>query len=238
MGSSKGIGRAIAIKLHHEGYQVVVSYCYDKKAGKSVFDEINQEGLLLQIDGGNEESVSQAVKDFSEKYDHLDALIVSGMQDRPKNFHDTTLADWNFVINSKLTSSFLMAKAFYPLLKKSPAPSIVFNTSSVDERPQLGAISYAVATAGVSNLTRYLALELAPEGIRVNALCPGETRTDNWAGIGLEDDAMWARFAEENPMGRVSTPEDSADAVSYLVSEKAKFINGQFLFVDGGKRHK
>jgi NAD(P)-dependent dehydrogenase (short-subunit alcohol dehydrogenase family) len=238
MGSSRGLGRAIAIKLHNEGYQVVVTYCYDEKAGQAVFNEINKEGLLLRLDGGNEESVNQAVTDFSKKYDHLDALIVSGMRDRPKSFKDTTLEDWNFVINSKLTSSFLVPKMFYPLLKKSQSPSIVMNTSSVDEQPQIGALTYCVASAGVTNLMKALAIELAPEGIRVNAICPGTVRTDNWKGFGLEDDEMWDGFAKNNPMGRVPTPEDVAEGVSYLVSEKAKFINGLMLYVDGGNRHK
>jgi len=238
MGSSRGIGRAIAIKLHQDGYKVVVTYCYDEKAGMSVFKEINKEGLLLQLDGGNEESVKKAVQEFSKKYDHLDVLVVSGMRDRPKSFKETTLEDWNFVINSKLTSSFLVPKMFYPLLMKSDSPSIILNTSSVDERPQIGALAYSVTSAGVSNLVKSLALELAPEGIRVNALCPGTTRTDNWIGFGLEDDEMWKRFDEENPMRRVPTPEDSAEAVSYLVSDKAKYINGVFLYVDGGNRHR
>jgi len=238
MGSSRGIGRAIAIKLHEEGYEVVVTYCYDENAGMSVFKEIDEKGLLLKLDGGNEESVKQAVEEFSKKYDHLDALIVSGMKDRPKSFMDTTLEDWNFVLNSKLTSSFLMPKMFHPLLKKSSNPTIILNTSSVDERPQIGAITYSVASAGVSNLMKYLSIELAPEGIRVNAICPGTVRTDNWIGFGLEDDDMWEGFAKNNPMGRVPTPEDVAEGVSYLVSEKAKYINGLMLYVDGGNRHR
>lgn len=238
MGSSRGIGRAIAIKLHEEGYEVVVTYCYDEKAGMSVFKEIEEKGLLLKLDGGNEESVKRAVEEFSKKYDHLDALIVSGMKDRPKSFMDTTLKDWNFVLNSKLTSSFLMPKMFYHLLKKSSNPTIILNTSSVDERPQIGAITYSVASAGVSNLMKYLSIELAPEGIRVNAICPGTVRTDNWIGFGLEDDGMWEGFAKNNPMGRVPTPEDVAEGVSYLVSDKAKYINGLMLYVDGGNRHR
>lgn len=238
MGSSRGIGRAIAIKLHNEGYEVVVTYCYDKKAGEKVFDEIKQKGLLLQIDGGNQESVAYAYEEVNKKYDHIDALIVSGMHDRPKNFHETTLEDWHFVLDSKLTSSFLVPKVFYPLLKKSKNPTIILNTSSVDDHPQVGALAYSVASAGVSNLMRYLALELAPEGIRVNAIAPGTVRTDNWAGFGLEDDSMWEGFAKNNPMKRVPTPEDIAEGVSYLVSEKAQFINGLMLYMDGGNRHR
>lgn len=238
MGSSRGIGRAIAIKLHKEGFQVVVTYCYDESAGKKVFKEINEEGLLLKLDGGNEKSVTDCVKKFSEKFNHLDVLIVSGMHDRPFGFKETSYEDWKFVLNSKLDSSFLVPKYFYPLLKKSKSPQIILNTSSVDDKPQIGALAYAVASAGVTNLTKALAIELAPEGFRVNAICPGTTRTDNWIGFGLEDDDMWKRFANTNPMRRVPTPEDIAEAVSYLVSDKAKYINGLFLYVDGGNRHK
>lgn len=237
MGSSRGIGRCIAIKLHKDGYNVVVTYCYDKKAGETVFDEIDKKGLLMQLDGGDEDSVRKAVKTFKRKYDHLDALIVSGMRDIPKDFKHTTLKDWNFVIKSKLTSSFLVPKMFYPLLKNSNNPTIVLNTSDVERHPQVGALAYSVTSAGVANLTKYLSLELAPEGIRVNAICPGTTRTDNWKGFGLEDDEMWDNFAKNNPMRRVPTPEDIAEAVSYLVSDKAKYINGLFLYVDGGNRH-
>lgn len=237
MGSSRGIGRATAIKLHSEGYQVIVTYCYDKKAGESVFNEINKEGLLLNLDGSDENNVKLAVEDVSKKYDHLDVLVVSGMRDRPHNFKDTTLEDWNFVINSKLTSSFLMPKMFYPLLKKSTHPVIILNTSSVDEHPQIGAVAYCVASAGVTNLMKTLAIELAPEGFRVNAICPGTTRTDNWAGIGQDDDKMWENLAKTNPMRRVPTPEDIAEGISYLVSDKAHYINGNMLYIDGGNRH-
>ena len=237
-GSSRGIGRAIARRLHGEGYEVIVTYCYDKAAGEKVYDEIEKAGLLLELDGGNEISVSSAVKAVSQKYDHLDVLIVSGMHDRPHSFHETSYEDWKFVLNSKLDSSFLVPKMFYPLLKKSKSPSIILNTSSVVQTPQIGALAYTIASAGVESLVKYLAVELAPEGIRVNAICPGTTRTDNWIGFGLEDDAMWERFAQNNPMSRVPTPEDIADGVSYLVSDKAKYINGLFLYMDGGNRYK
>ena len=237
-GSSRGIGRAIALKLHKEGFQVVVTFCYDETAGKKVFQEINENGLLLKLDGGNEEGVKNAVEKFSAKYDHLDVLVVSGMHDRPHGFKETSFEDWKFVLNSKLDSSFLVPKCFYHLLKKSKSPQIILNTSNVDEKPQIGALAYSVASAGVTNLIKALAIELAPEGLRVNAICPGTTRTDNWIGFGLEDDQMWKRFADSNPMKRVPTPEDIAEAVSYLVSDKAKYINGLFLYIDGGSRHK
>lgn len=237
-GSSRGIGRAIALKLHQEGFQVVITYCYDEAAGKKVFKEINEDGLLLKLDGGNEESVKNSVKEISKKYDHLDVLVVSGMRDKSHSFKETLFDDWKFILNSKLDSSFLVPKHFYQLMKKSKSPQIILNTSSVEEKPQIGALAYSVASAGVANLMKSLAIELAPEGFRVNAICPGTTRTDNWIGFGLEDDAMWKRFANSNPMKRVPTPEDIAEAVSYLVSNKAKYINGLFLYVDGGNRHK
>jgi NAD(P)-dependent dehydrogenase (short-subunit alcohol dehydrogenase family) len=238
MGSSRGIGRAIALQLHDDGYRVIVTYCYDEEAGKKVFKEIGEAGLLLKLDGGNEISVKDAVEKVATKYDHLDVLVVSGMHDRPKGFKDTSYEDWKFVLNSKLDSSFLVPKYFYPWLKKSKSPQIILNTSSVDDKPQIGALAYSVASAGVSNLLKAMAIELAPEGFRVNAICPGTTRTDNWIGFGLEDDDMWKGFAESNPMRRVPTPEDIAEGVSYLVSEKAKYINGLFLYIDGGNRHK
>ncbi|KKP67167.1 MAG: 3-oxoacyl-(Acyl-carrier protein) reductase [Candidatus Roizmanbacteria bacterium GW2011_GWA2_35_19] len=237
-GSSRGIGRTIALKLHKEGFEVVVTYCYDKAAGEKVFTEINKNGLLLKLDGGNERNVKDSVEEFSKKYDHLDVLVVSGMHDKPHSFKKTSFEDWKFVLNSKLDSSFLVPKYFYQLLKKTKFPQIILNTSSVEEKPQIGALAYSVASAGVANLVKSLAIELAPEGFRINAICPGTTRTDNWIGFGLEDDNMWKKFADSNPMKRVPTPEDIAEAVSYLVSDKAKYINGLFLYVDGGSRHK
>ena len=123
------------------------------------------------------------------------------------------------------------------MLKKSKYPSIILNTSSVDERPDPNACAYSAATGGVSNLMRFLSVELASEGIRVNAIAPGTTRTDNWKDLGLEDDEMWKNFAGKNPLRRVTLPEDVAEAVSYLVSEKAKYINGNTIYVDGGARH-
>jgi len=235
-GSSKGIGRAIALKLHAEGFEIIVTYFKDEAAGKKVFSEIKEQGLLLQLDSGNEASVLKAQKEVAAKYDHLDVLVVSGMQDAPKSFKDTTPEEWNFVISNKLTGSFLVPKYFYLLLKKAEAPNIILNTSSVDERPFVGAVAYSAATAGVTNLMKSLALELAPEGFRVNAIGPGTIRTDNWKGVGLEDDQLWQDLSNKNPMRRVPQPEDVADAVSYLISDKAKFINGNIIYVDGGNR--
>lgn len=74
MGSSRGIGRAIALKLHNDGYKVVITYCYDETAGKKVFKEINEEGLLIKLHGGEEGSIKEAVKKVEDKYSHLDVL--------------------------------------------------------------------------------------------------------------------------------------------------------------------
>ncbi len=111
------------------------------------------------------------------------------------------------------------------------------NSSSADENPPVDAISYATATAALTSLTKSFAIHLPKYGIRVNAVMPGEVRTANWGPV-EKDEAMWKLFAENNLMKRVATVEDVADAIMPLINDPHKFLNGNFLYVNGGNHLK
>lgn len=239
-GSSKGIGKAIAIRLAKDGYFVYVTYCTDKQGGTDTISEIEKNGgkaSLQKLDVSNEKSVSELMTLIEKESDHLDVLVNNAEKDIIKTMEDSSFDEWKLAIDTKLHGAWLCTKYALPLLKKSDNANIIMISSSADERPTEDILSYATATAALTSLTKSLAIHLPKYGIRVNAVMPGEVRTANWQGL-ENDDKLWEGFADHNPMKRVATVEDVADAVIPLINDPHKFLNGNFLFVNGGNHLK
>ena len=238
-GSSKGIGQAIAIRLAKDGYLVYVTYFTDEVGGQSTVKEIEKKGgkaLLHKLDVADEKSVANLMSTIEKESGHLDVLVNNAEKDVIKTMEDSTFDEWKMAFNTKVHGSWLCTKYAVPLLKKSDNANIIMLSSSADERPTPNMLSYAVATAALTSLTKALAVHLAPE-IRVNAVMPGEVRTSNWQGM-EKDDKLWQGFADRNPMKRVATVEDVADAVMPLINDPHRFLSGNFLFVNGGNHLK
>lgn len=235
-GSSKGIGKAIARRLAQENYTVIVTYHTDKAGGEETVKEIEKlgkEAYLCRLDISNETNVQEVMKSIEERYGHLDVLVNNAVRSIDKSIEESSFEEWKLGIDTKLHGAWLATKYALPLLKNSDNANVVFVSSNADDRPSSEILSYAVATGAINTLIKALATHLPSYGIRVNAVMPGQTRTDNWGEL-KNDDALWQQLAEQNPMKRVTMPEEVADAVLLLINDPHKFFNGNLFYVNGG----
>jgi len=235
-GSSKGIGKAIAIRLAKEGYFVYVTYHTDEVGGHATVNEITKNGggaILQKLDVTNEDSVSELMKLVEKQFGHLDVLVNNAAFSIDKKMEDSSFDEWKLAMDIKLHGAWLSTKYALPLLIKSENSNMIIISSNADEKPGPEVLSYAIATAATNSFVKAMAAHLPPYGIRVNAIMPGQVRTANWGPL-EKDDALWQKFADNNPMKRVATPEDVADAVMIFVNDPHKFLNGNLLYVNGG----
>lgn len=235
-GSSKGIGQAIAIRLAKEDYFVYVTYSTDETGGKKTIAEIEKIGgkaALQKVDITNEVSVSSLMKAVEEKHGYLDVLVNDAARSVDKKMEESTFEEWKLAFDNKVHGAWLATKHALPLLKKSVNANVIFINSSADEKPSPDVLSYAVATGALNSMIKALAIHLPPYGVRVNAVMPGPTRTDNWGDL-KNDETLWKKFAERNPMKRTTTFEDITDAVMFFINDPRQYLNGNFLFVNGG----
>jgi 3-oxoacyl-[acyl-carrier protein] reductase len=231
-GSSRGIGKAIALKLGNEGYAVGVNFKENIEKAKEVVNQITEAGgtaLLFQADIGVEDEVNQMVESFVSDFDEVFALVNNaGIYDR-KKFHNLTLEDWQKTMNINLTGTFLCTKAALPHI--SNGGRIVNFASVLAHMGSSQGAHYAASKAGVIGFSKSLARELGPQNITVNVVAPGATETAI-----IADDTPEKRKDRERitPLGRVAQPAEMAEVVSYLLSDSAKYITGETINVNGG----
>ncbi len=240
-GSSKGIGKAIVKKLAKEGYFVYITYCSDKLGGEKTLEEIETEGgrgHLVQLDVRSLESVQQVMTRIDADFHHLNVLVNNAATEIAKNIEDASFEEWHTVTQTKIDGAFLCTKYAIPLLKKADNANVIVISSYDGEKPQADYIGYCVGAAGVIAFTKAMATYLPQYGIRVNAVSPGTTRTPLWDKLGGEDEEMWKGFANNNPMKRIPTVEDVAEATFMLINDPTGYLNGNFLYVNGGSHLK
>ena len=236
-GSSRGIGKAVAITLAKDGFDIIVHYINNKlKAGDVAKDieNLGRKAFIVQGDVSDEKDVSRIFKDILKFTDKLDVLVNNAGFDYGYMIEDYTLEQMKKVIDITMFGKIAMTKYALPFLKKSKYPSIVNIASRMGGPttiPTVGA--YAPAEAGIIKFTQCCALEFAKYRIRVNCVAPGLTDTDMTRGI-YPEDSFWQAKAESNPRGRVGNPQDHANLISFLVSEKADYITGDTILVTGG----
>jgi NAD(P)-dependent dehydrogenase (short-subunit alcohol dehydrogenase family) len=238
-GGSTGIGAAIVRLFAREGARVAFS-ARSKEHGLDLEKELSAQGqevVFRACDASNEIEARELVVRTVERFGGLDILVNNAAVSYVATLETTPLAAWNEVMTNNLTSVFLMSREAIPHLRRSKSASIVNlgSTYSFVGAPESGA--YAMTKAGVVSLTKTLALELAPDRIRVNALCPGATVTQLYHKyVASQPDAAAAKAALDgkHPLGRVGAPEEMARAALYLASDWASFVTGHSLIVDGG----
>jgi NAD(P)-dependent dehydrogenase (short-subunit alcohol dehydrogenase family) len=189
---------------------------------------------VLLIDVTSERSVRDGFAVIQANPRRLAVLVNNAVTEVAKDIEDATFAEWRSVISTKLDGAWLCTRCALPLLKGSDNGNVVFVTSGDGERPDPEYLAYYAATAGVIAMTKALARSLPRYGIRVNAVSPGTVRTPLWESMRRNDDALWRELSEKNPLGRVATPDDIAEAVWMLVNDPTRYLNGNIIYVNGG----
>lgn len=235
-GATSGIGNATLRKFIAEGFFVV-----GVGRNQNKLDELKNEFKdsidVFRADVSKKEDRINLVEYLKSKKYELDVLVNSAGILRNGTIENTSLEAWNEMIETNLTSTFHLMNLCIPLLEKKKG-SIVNVSSVTGLRSFPNILAYCVSKAGVDHLTRCAALELAPKGIRVNAVNPGVVVTNCHLNSGM-DQETYNRFLEHSktthPIGRVGKAEEIADLIFFLASEKAGWITGETIAIDGGR---
>jgi len=237
-GSGRGIGRAIALHFAASGSDIVVNYFRNREPAEETADEINKMGVkaeIIKANVGDMDDLEHLVSETDRLFGGLDYLISNAgsgyirpiMEQRPKGW------DWTMDINAK--AYLFLAQKVVPLMEKKGGGWIVSISSwgSIRVLPEYAVVG--ASKAAIESLTRYLAVELAPRNIVVNAVSPGIVATDALQHFNtMQDEDLLEEIAEQTPAGRIVTPEDVAQIVAFLCSPAAKMIRGQTIIADGG----
>jgi 3-oxoacyl-[acyl-carrier protein] reductase len=226
-GAGSGIGRATARRFAEAG-ATVVAVDLDEAACDGL------DALAIAADVTDAHDVARMVRAAVDRFGGLDVFHNNaGLSQESKPVTEITRAEWDRVLDVNLTAFFLAAQAVVPVMRARGGGSIIVTASIIARRPRPGLAAYIAAKTGVTGMARALALELAPDRIRVNVINPGPARTPMLArfALGAEDDAI----GDGLPLGRLVEPEDVAAAAEYLASDAAAAVTGTVLNVDAGR---
>jgi len=215
-GGARGIGQAIALRLAEDGADIVISDINKEGALESVkaVEALGRKALAVEGNIAKQEDVEAMVQQSIDTFGKIDILVNNAGVTKDNLLLRMKEEDWDFVLRINLTGSFLCSKAVAKYMVKQRAGNIVNISSVVGVMGNAGQANYASSKAGVIGLTKALARELAPRGVRVNAVAPG--------------------FIDQIPLTRLGTPDDVARCVGFLVSDAADYITGQVIHVNGG----
>ena len=233
-GASRGIGRAAAVELASQGWAVCVNYLNHQAAAEDLVRRLRaggREAVAVRADVADRQAVDAMVRAAETELGPVGLVVNNAGVSRQELFQDTDDAAWDRVLAVNLTGARNVIRAVLPHMLSEKRGCIVNISSIWGLRGASCEVAYACSKAALIGLTRSLALELAPSGIRVNCVAPGCIETDMVRALGPETRAM---LVEETPLGRLGTPEDIAHAVAFLASDRASFLTGQVLTADGG----
>ena len=233
-GASRGIGRAIALKLAAEGAKVAINYAGNTAKAEEVKAEIEKNGgeaILVQADVADSAAVEAMVDATVEAFGQIDILVNNAGITRDGLMMRMKDEDFDAVINTNLKGVFYCTKLVSKLMMKKRSGRIINMASVVGLMGNAGQTNYAAAKAGVIGFSKSAAKELAARGITVNMVAPGFIDTDMTAAM---TDKAKEMTLTGIPLNRMGTPEDVANAVAFLVSDNASYITGQVINVDGG----
>jgi 3-oxoacyl-[acyl-carrier protein] reductase len=233
-GGSRGIGKAIVLRLATQGADVAFSYRGNQAAAEATAAEVGALGrkaLAVQADAKEQEGAEALVKTVLEAFGRIDILVNNAGITRDDLIMRMKPEDWTDVLETNLFGAFYALKACTRPMLKARGGRIVNITSVSGQAGQMGQANYSSAKAGLIGLTKAAARELASRGITVNAVAPGFVLTELTQDL---PDALKEEITNRTPLGRFGTTEEIANAVAFLASDEAAYITGQVLAVDGG----
>lgn len=233
-GASRGIGRAIAGLLAREGYAVGINYLKEQAKAEELAQTLRAEGfsaMAVQADVSDKSAVTAAIRAVEAAFGPVELLVNNAGISQQDLFQYTDETLWRRLFAVNVDGAYNTIQAVLPHMISQQRGAIVNISSMWGLRGASCEVGYSATKAAVIGLTRSLAMELAPSHIRVNCVAPGVIRTDMVEKLGQE---TMDSLCEETPLGRLGTPEDIAQAVAFLASDKASFITGQVLTADGG----
>ena len=233
-GASRGIGRATAKELARRGWRVCINYHQRQDCARSLLEEITAEGgcaMISQADVKDRAQVEKTAETVRKNFGDISLLVNNAGISRQELFQDVSEEAWREMFAVNVDGAFHAVQAVLPAMLRAHHGSIVNISSIWGLRGASCEVAYACTKAAIVGLTRSLAAEVAPSGIRVNCVAPGVICTDMLREVGEE---YVPQLTEETPVGRLGTPEDIARAVAFFADEENSFITGQILTADGG----
>lgn len=232
-GGARGIGYACGEALKAEGFSVILADIDADGVAAAAEDLDAVAGFACDM--GDAEAVTALFDRIEAEYGAVSALVNNAGIAAPGDFLDYSLEDFDKVIGVNLRGTFVALQRAARGMIAAGLKGAIVNMSSINAQLAIPAIpAYCASKGGVMQLTKAAALALAPHGIRVNAVGPGSIDTEMMAGVNANPDAL-ARVLSRTPMGRIGTPREIGDVVGFLCSEKASYVTGETIYVDGGR---
>ncbi|MCP2619709.1 SDR family oxidoreductase [Candidatus Aminicenantes bacterium AC-334-K16] len=235
-GGSRGIGRATAIYFAQAGCDVAISYQHNEKAAQATIDKLEALGvtaLAVKADFSFPETATEMVEQILEKWGRIDILVNNAGIWTYGEMGAMEPSVWEETIKVNLTSIFYTCNAVVPAMKKQRHGNIIIVSSTAGVRGEAFHSHYAATKGALIALTKSLAIELAPYGIRVNCVAPGWVETDMCDEV-FQDKQFKEKVRQSIPLGRIPPPEDIAGPILFLASDLARHITGEVLNVNGG----
>jgi 3-oxoacyl-[acyl-carrier protein] reductase len=233
-GSSRGIGRAIALELAKRGFSVVINNDEKPQEKIEVMNKINkigQQAIYIQADVSDPDQVEEMIKKILNEFGRIDVLVNNAGVVMDKKLENMSIEQWNRVLSVNLTGTFNCTKSVIKYMKEQGEGKIINIASVVGEIGNFGQSNYAASKGGVIAFTKTVAKEYAKDGILVNAVAPGFINTKMVQNI---PERVMQKILDQIPLGRLGAPEEVAKLVCFLASDDANYITGQVININGG----
>lgn len=234
-GSTSGIGRQIAKQLLENGAKVIINYGHNDKLAEETMEELSNfrdNILLVKCDLSKANEVDNMFNEIKERFSKLDGLVNCAAYDKVLSIEDLTIEEYRHELDVNVVARWQCIKNAIPLMKKSDKPRVINIASRLGTKPMEDSVAYCTCEAATIMLTKCCALELSKYNIKVNTVSPSLTLTA--LGMQSYSEEEIKATAERNPSKRIGTVEDTANLVLFLLSDKADYINGENVNVNGG----
>ena len=234
-GSTSGIGRQIAKQLLESGAKVIINYGHNDKLAEETMEELSNfrdNILLVKCNLSKANEVDNMFNEIKERFSKLDGLVNCAAYDKVLSIEDLTIEEYRHELDVNVVARWQCIKNAIPLMKKSDKPRVINIASRLGTKPMEDSVAYCTCEAATIMLTKCCALELSKYNIKVNTVSPSLTLTP--LGMQSYSEEEIKATAERNPSKRIGTVEDTANLVLFLLSDKADYINGENVNVNGG----